>query len=364
MEGGGYSSAVMVYQGFMNEIMAFANRSLNVQKQVPVLSPDAILRDYPNERFALDCITEMFLQYSNQESKKYSKSMDEISQRANDAKELYLKEAEGYSKEYASCIESCGTEYCLNECHRKFCARECPNANKFNEILRQAYNDYRTTFSHHTSQQKKLLDDLYGFANPWLSKIYSPYWSKIYAYEVKRVALAIVGNCYGAYPYPFQFPAHNNCGTDCSVYANPAPLPQEEVSKKDPEANSCPENTKFKISLAICELGLDCESIEFGCTALASGSVKRNFKRKNTTIFIGVGMKGGLGVAEIGAKAGATVTVDDHNEIVDVGGKVDLTANVKVGASKVGATATGSITVMTGLSSKVGMSGGIFKPGN
>jgi hypothetical protein len=213
------------------------------------------------------------------------------------------------------------------------------------------------------SKQIKLLDDLYGFANPWLGKIPSPYWSKIYAYEIKRVALGIVANTYGAYPQAFQFPATNQCGTDCSAFSVPFTEIPEEVNKEKPEGNDCPSNSKIKIPIAICEVGLDCESVEFGCTALASASIKKNFKKKNVTIFVGVGVKGGLGVVDVGAKAGAVVTVSDQGEVQDVGGKIDLTATVGVGAAKVGATSSGSVSVMKGFDSKVDFVGGFNKGG-
>lgn len=75
-----------------------------------------------------------------------------------------------------------------------------------------------------------------------------------------------------------------------------------------------------------------------------------------------MGIKGELGVVGAGAKAGAVVTVSDQGEVQDVGGKVDLTVSVGVGAAKFGATSSGSITVMKGLDSNVSFSGGLSKP--
>jgi len=358
LEGGGYSNAVLAYQDFGNYDMSFIRQFQNVQNQLPSLPPDAILRDYPNERIALDCITEMFFGYSELESEKYTKSINEISQRVNDAKELYLKKFTEFAKDGLTCAMGCGgNDKCLKECHRIFCAKECPNANNFNEKLKQAYNDYRTLFSQHTSKQIKFLNDLYSFTDPWIGKIYSPYWSRIYAYEIKRVALSIVGNCFAAYPQLFQMPAHNDCGTDCSPYAMPFVEKPDDVNKEDPEANSCPENSKLKISILICEIGLDCESIEVGCTAGVSGSLKRNFKRKSTTVFIGVGLKMSLGVVSAGAKAGVAITADQNWEVEDVGGKMDLSVSAGVGAASVGASSSGSYTVMTGMKAKVGIVG-------
>jgi hypothetical protein len=337
---------------------------LEVHKQLPVLPENAVLRDYPNERLALDCITEMFMHYSAEESRKYQKSVDEIMQRLNDARDSYLKNHAVYVNEYVSCLKSCpgGDEICPKECNRKYCLQECPNANKFNEVMRQAYNNYRAAFNGLVSKQIKLLDDLYAFSNPWLAKIPSPYWSRLYAYEVRRVALGIVGNTYSHYPQPFGFPVKSECGEDCSIFAVPFTAKPDEVNKKDPEGNDCPENSKIKIPLAICELGLDCESIEFGCTAGISGSVKKNFKNKNTTLFVGVGIKGELGVVGAGAKAGVVITVDGNGEVADVGGKIDLSVSVGVGAARIGGSSSASLTVMNGFTSKAGFAGGFGKP--
>lgn len=60
MEGGGYASAVQAYERFHGQLMKFVSEFQQVHKQAPNLPPNAVLRDYPNERFALDCILEYF----------------------------------------------------------------------------------------------------------------------------------------------------------------------------------------------------------------------------------------------------------------------------------------------------------------
>jgi tetratricopeptide (TPR) repeat protein len=363
MEGGGYGNAVSSYSAFHSQLMAFVRQSLEVHKQQPVLSPNAVLRDYPNERLALDLLTELFFRESKRITDDYQESVDQIALRANDIKEDYLKRYEQYSTEYVSCIEGCGgDEYCLKECFRKYCLQECPSANKCNEQLQDEYKNFRMAFSQMSSDQTKLLDDFYGFAEPWFSKISSQYWSKIYAYEIQRTAFSIIANSFGSYPQAFPFPAHNGCGTDCSVFATPTPLPPCEVEKKDPKANDCPPNNNFKISISICDLGVDCESVEFGCTLIASGSIKRNFKKHNIAIFAGVGAKAELGVMAASAKAGAVVTVSDNGEVEDVGVKMDVSVSAGVGMARVGAATGGSYTVMKGGSSKLNFATGMGKP--
>ncbi len=146
--------------------------------------------------------------------------------------------------------------------------------------------------------QRKILDDLYEFSGQWFSKIESPYWSRIYAYEIQRVALSIIGNAFIANQQAFPFTAGNECGTDCSVYANPAPVPPERVEDKEPEGNNCPQDKKLDIGLAMCSIAFDCESVEFGCAAGAAFSLKKNFVNKSTTAFVGVGAEAGVGFAK------------------------------------------------------------------
>lgn len=390
--GGGQISAMDAFQSFHKQSLAFTETFQSVHKELPKISENAVLRDYPNERFALDCITEMFMHFSQKESNRFNKIVDEITLKISDAKLQYIENLNNYRNEYLesmnlcyeqnkSCTEECDKykddfevwEKCTNRCaeindvcskeaYRKYCEQQCPNANELNSTIRTEYASYTAAFNQMVNKQKQLLDDLYAFSNPWFQKIYSPYWSKIYAYEIRRVSLTIIENAYLYYPQFFEPPVNDECGSDCSVYATPFRVSPEEVDKKNPEGNNCPDHTKFKIPLAICELGLDCESIEFGCSAIVAGSVKRNFKKKNIAIFIGVGVKGELGVISAGAKAGAIVTVNDNGEVDDVGGKMDVSITGGIGAAKVGVSSSGSLTVMKGFVPDVNFVGGLGKP--
>jgi hypothetical protein len=333
MEGGGYGSAVQSYSGFHSKLMKFSADFLQVHKQQPNLPPNAVLRDYPNERFALDCITEYFFHKSKEEADNFDKKLDEIMKKVNDESEDYYQHREGYTKEYTNCCEGCGSEsYCIEECHRVYCTKECPAANIYNRDLQGYFEDYIAAFNETKDNQKVILDDLYEFSAQWFSKIQSPYWSKIYAYEIQRVALTVIGNAFAAYPHPFPFTAHNDCGTDCSLFANPAALPMDEAEEKEPKENNCPKDSKFSLSLAMCSMDFECESFEFGCSAGVAFSIKRNFENKSTTSFVGVGAEAGLGVAKGEAKAGFTFTKYDNGD-TDTGVKGELSATVGSGVS-------------------------------
>jgi hypothetical protein len=55
----------------------------------------------------------------------------------------------------------------------------------------------------------------------------SPYWSKIYAYEIHRVALSIVANVYAAYTILLYSPCITT-RDGLLVFANTSPPPEEE----------------------------------------------------------------------------------------------------------------------------------------
>ena len=344
MEGGGYASAVQAYTGFHSQLMKFSGQLLQVHSEVPDLPPNAVLRDYPNERFALDCITEYFFQASAEEANEFTLLADDIMKSVSEAVEAYLNNKELYGQEYASCTEGCGGDgYCLEECFRKFCSKDCPASIQVNKDLQGYYEDYLNLFKTTVETQKKHLDDFYAFTGQWYSKIESPYWSRIYAYEIQRVALSIIGNGFTAHLQAFPFPVHSGCGTDCSMFADPAALPPDEVEEKEPKGNNCPPDKKVDIGLAMCSIAFDCESVEFGCAAGAAFSLKKNFVNKSTTAFVGVGAEAGMGFAKASATAGFTMTRHANGDL-DVGVKGEVTG--RVGA--VGKNYEGTVTVMEG----------------
>lgn len=323
IEGGGYASAVQAYGRLTKSLRKFAEELQKANKELPDLPANAILRDYPNERFALECITEYFFRESQEEYDDFKEKVDEIMSEVNDESESYFQNKERYTQEYVKTAEKCNFEpYCLNECKRVFCTQDCPATDKFNKQLQSRWEQYLKTFRETLDNQKKILEDMYEFTAQWYSRIESPYWSKIYAYEIQRVALTIIGNAYSAYQMPFPGPVHTDCGPDCSVYANPYPIPAEEVEEKEPKANNCPEDKKANIGLAMCSFSFDCESVEFGCAAGAAFSIKRNFKNKSTTSFFGAGAEGGIGFVKASATAGVTMTKYDSGDI-DIGVKAE-----------------------------------------
>ena len=348
IEGGGYGAAAQAFNRFSGAMKKFNEEFQRVHKDVPALPVNTVLRDYPNERFALDCITEYFFKRSDEEYDNFRSKVDEIMKKVNSESDAYFQKREAYTKEFVRCAEGCsGNAFCLEECHRVYCTKECPETNIYNSKLQSFWEGYLNEFRKTQENQKMILDDLYEFSSQWFSKLQSPYWSRIYAYEIQRVALSVIGNAYTAYAMPFPGPAHNDCGNDCSVYANPYPIPADEVEEKEPKENNCPEDKKFSLGLDMCSIAFDCESVELGCAEGAAFSIKRNFKNKSTTAFVGVGYEKSFGFAKVGATAGFTMTRYDNGDL-DVGVKGEATATTS-GTAFGGKNYEGNVTVMEGL---------------
>lgn len=350
LEGGGFSTAVQLYKGYVTYVTSFAKEFQQIQKEPPSLPADAVLRDYADQRFVLECINEIFFRESDGKAKKYNEEIEQITDRINKAKELYVEELTRYAEDFGNCMEECNNDpACFPECHRLFCQKECPNANLFNKQLRGDYSIWARLYKQYVKDQESTLDELYAWSIPRLAKIESPYWNRIYAWEIKRVALAIVGNCYVYYPQPFQSLSKNNCGEDCSIFATPIVLAGGQVNKEKPKSIECPKDNKVTFGIAICSVSLDCESIEFGCSAGVALSAKKNFKNDNSTLFIGVGGQLGLIGGSAGMKVGATITRTKTGD-TDLGGKFEMNGAIG-GPVSAGKSYSMSATAMEGFKS-------------
>ena len=357
--GGGFSEAVNGYQAFMSTLTSFNNEFQKVHQMQPNISPNAILRDYPNERFAIDCMLEYFRHQSKKEYKAYAEKVADLPAQAGLFVEDYFKKHGKYLQEYENCLkashqsyesckskcesypvgssarEVCGQncaeqrEYRDNECQRIYCLLDCNAANDCNINMNGVYGQFTSLFSQHKKKQGELLDDLYAFTDKWLAKIYSPYWSKIYAYEINREALGIIGQVYITYQQAFPATAISNCGTNCSDYLIQPPAPVDKVITKAMQGNDCPfQGNKLSLGIGFCGVDFDCESIEAGCSAGVSISAKRNFKNKSSTLFVGAGAEQNLGAVTGSIKTGVTFTKFDNGDM-DVGGKFEMSGTAK-----------------------------------
>ena len=357
--GGGFNEAVNAYQSFMGKLTSFNSEFQKVHQMQPNKSPEAILRDYPNERFAIDCMLEYFRHQSNKEYKAYAEKVAKLPDEVVMFPKDYFDKHEKYRQGYETCLQSsydtyencmlrcesyeigssareiCGQncseqrKYRDMECSRMYCLLDCNAANDCNRSMNGIYDQFSTLFKEHQKKQEELLNDLYAFTDKWLAKIYSPYWSKIYVYEINREVLVIIGNVYISYQQAFPATVFSNCGTNCSDYVIQPPAPVDKVITKAMQGNDCPfQGNKLSLGIGFCGVDFDCESIEAGCSAGVSISAKRNFKNKSSTLFVGAGAEANLGEVTGSIKTGVTFTKFDNGDM-DVGGKFEMSGTVQ-----------------------------------
>lgn len=328
--GGAYANSVKVYDLFHKELMAFVERRKAIAMQPQPIRQGAYTRAYLPERLMIQGIIDFFKEEARKNDKAYQQEIDKIMKGMDNAVTAYTDQAEAANKVMQSCMEQCGEQdaICKMKCYQAYCRVTCPAAEVCNNKLAELFNAYTKAFVDYKGKQEKLLDDFYAFSQPWADKIESGYWSRLVEFDRKAFALGVVGAGYINYNVPFASKV-TGC-PDCSIIymvfeERPAP-----TKAKDPSSNSCELNGKIGITLLICEVELDCESIEFGCSAGVSAAVKRNFKRNNTTFFLGAGVEGKSDFFKAGGKIGGTLTIDDQNNVVDFGYKSEVTLEARI----------------------------------
>ncbi len=145
---------------------------------------------------------------------------------------------------------------------------------------------------------------------------------------------------------------------DCPKMPPPPPPAQtkdDNVNVPDKNLPDCPfKDSKMKIGLIVCSIGLDCESIEGECGEGLLVGAKWNYKKKELTGFGGAGFKADLGVEgavniKAEAKAGFEVTFNTKNQLVDVAYKTEVTGAAGVGNTEVGQAVEFKVSAATGV---------------
>ncbi|MCU0404024.1 MAG: hypothetical protein MUE99_05695, partial [Chitinophagaceae bacterium] len=329
--GGGYAQAVKVYDAFHKNLKQFIERRKAVAMEPQPVKPGAFVRSYTSERLMIYGIIDIFKTESKKNDEAYKTAIDKILNGMDETVTAYTDIAERAQKVMTSCMEKCGetNPTCQMKCLQQYCMLTCPAAELCNNNLSMLFNQYTRAFNDYRKKQEELLDDFYAFSQPWVDKIESGYWSRQIEFDRKAFALGVVADGYINYALPFVAPVEG-C-PDCSIIYMVFEDKPSPTSTEDPDSKPCNPSAKIGISLVICEVELDCESIEFGCTAGVSVSLKRNFVKKNTTVFLGVGVEGKSELFKAGGKMGGTLTFDDKNNVVDFGYKSEVGFETKVG---------------------------------
>lgn len=329
--GGGYVQAAMVYDAFHKNLMKFVERRKAVAMEPQPVRPDAYARTYTSERLMIYGIIDLFMGESKKNDKAYKTETDKILKAMDEAVTAYTDKAAQAQRDMDACMEKCGetNTICHLKCMQAYCRVTCPAAEACNNHLAVLFGYYTQAFAEYKEKQRQLLDDFYAFSQPWADKIESGYWSRQIEFDRKAFALGVVGDAYINYALPFMAPI-TGC-PDCSIVNMVFEEKPTQTTTKDPDSKPCDPSAKIGVSLLICEVELDCESIEFGCTLGISASMKRNFVKKNTTVFLGAGIEGKSELFKAGGKIGGTLTFDDNNRVMDFGYKSEVGFESNVG---------------------------------
>jgi|GEM_PF-2471433 hypothetical protein len=143
---------------------------------------------------------------------------------------------------------------------------------------------------------------------------------------------------------------------DCPEMPPPPPpsAEEEDVEIPDKDRPDCPfKNKPGKVGLGVCSITLDCESAGLECGQGIIGGAKWNYKKKELTLFGGVGVRGDFGVpganVSAGAKAGFEVSFNKNNQITDIGFKAEAGASTTIGITESSRGMNIKMTAATGI---------------
>ncbi len=152
----------------------------------------------------------------------------------------------------------------------------------------------------------------------------------VFDYEMRKILFATM-----------NMSAFASIGGDCPEVPKTDDLSEEENDEdiEVPEGNApdCPfKNSKGKLGVGVCSVGLDCESIELECGEGVIGAGKWNYKKKEFTAFVGVGFKAEFGISHVSkvaleAKTGLQATFNRQAQLIDGGVKTEVGGKYEYG---------------------------------
>ncbi len=222
------------------------------------------------------------------------------------------------------------------------------NYDKTNDIL-QMYWLYCEQYLNQTYDADKF---------EWLNAkrtmfVLSNYSAMINSYSISKLA-------FGALSMTSFSTPEGGCPDD------PPPPPSQASTEEEgklivPEKKEpyCPfKEHKLRIGIGPCGVSLDCESIEGDCSAGLAGAAKWNYKKKETTIFLGVGAKAEFGFgagplealkAEAEIKGGGTISFNKDYQVIDGGLTAEAGVTGSLGTLSAGRSLGASATFVAGL---------------
>jgi len=229
------------------------------------------------------------------------------------------------------------------------------------ETHKKAKEDYDSAFKLWKTLNDMIVPDTrnyMAYSNPLLEKIYD---KELNAMQNRKREYNLLGD-YLAVTVTGMVAATQAVGyyqtTNCEAPKKPAQGQSGksafDIKNQDP---NCPFETPVKIGFP---KGVNLVSIQISCTKAKlevgtglMGSLERDFKKKETTVFVGAGANTDASIFGGGAKAGFSMTTDSRNELKDIA--VEASASAKTGivenevTARLGFESGPSLTHETGL---------------
>lgn len=248
------------------------------------------------------------------------------------------------------------------EAWKKFMIQRCKDMKQIREMY---YRDWRQVAAERHRKYTDLLMTYWIYCEPWLNRCYD--MNEFEKLNNRRkvfvtTQMSLLYTDYQVRQLGFTF---QNIGSFASVLGDCPQMPPDKLDKTpsddkvnvpDKDKKDCPyEGKTFKIGSEPCSMGVNCESLELECTEGLAGAVKWNFRKKEISIFGGVGVSAEgppLGFRKTGleAKTGFEITFNTKGQVTDLAYVTEVGVSGTMGAeSSVGQKLSFRIGAMTGL---------------
>ena len=248
------------------------------------------------------------------------------------------------------------------EAWKKFMIQRCKDMKQIREMY---YRDWRQVAAERHRKYTDLLMTYWIYCEPWLNRCYDMNEFEKLNNRRKVFVTTQMSLLYTDYQVRQLGFAFQNIGSFASVLGDCPQMPPDKLDKtpsddkvnvRDKDKKDCPyEGKTFKIGSEPCSMGVNCESLELECTEGLAGAVKWNFRKKEISIFGGVGVSAEgppLGFRKTGleAKTGFEITFNTKGQVTDLAYVTEVGVSGTVGAeSSVGQKLSFRIGAMTGL---------------
>ena len=248
------------------------------------------------------------------------------------------------------------------EAWKKFMIQRCKDMKQIREMY---YRDWRQVAAERHRKYTDLLMTYWIYCEPWLNRCYDMNEFEKLNNRRKVFVTTQMSLLYTDYQVRQLGFAFQNIGSFASVLGDCPQMPPDKLDKTpsddkvnvpDKDKKDCPyEGKTFKIGSEPCSMGVNCESLELECTEGLAGAVKWNFRKKEISIFGGVGVSAEgppLGFRKTGleAKTGFEITFNTKGQVTDLAYVTEVGVSGTVGAeSSVGQKLSFRIGAMTGL---------------